>query len=198
MARHLPCCCDSQQCWPEYTTAVPRKQKDGTTVSGPWPTSVALYNENMAGVDHNEQLQGYYNANLKFHKYIFWFLINVAITDSYILCKHNTSLNIKNMHSFRESLTKEPIVGYFSRKRAGHPASISIRPALLPRKKFCSDHFLSHGNPQGCRCHYCSATKHQRHKAKWFCKDCQVYLCYLGKYEDCFLRYHKQLGLHKK
>ena len=50
----------------------------------------------MGGVDQNDQLRGYYNVRLKcrkYYKYIFWFLFDLAITNSYILTKRHTDLN---------------------------------------------------------------------------------------------------------
>ena len=64
----------STNCDPTETTTVKRRQKDGTTSIVPCPTSVHLYNKYMGGVDHNDQLRGYYNIRLKgrkFYKYIF-------------------------------------------------------------------------------------------------------------------------------
>ena len=43
------------------------------------------------GVDRGDQLRGYYNCRTKsrkFYKYIFYFLLDVTITNAYILYKH--------------------------------------------------------------------------------------------------------------
>ena len=71
-----------------------------------------LYNNNMGGVDNNGQLRGYYHVRLKcrkFYKYIFWFLFDVAIVNSFILCKHFTHLGIRDMKTFRTQLAKSLI-----------------------------------------------------------------------------------------
>ena len=50
---------------PTNTDTVTRKRKDGSRQSYSCPTSVALYNQNMGGVDHNGQLRGYYHVRLR-------------------------------------------------------------------------------------------------------------------------------------
>ena len=50
-----------------------------------------LYNTNMGGVDHNDQLRGYYHVRLKcrkFYKYIFWSVFDVAIVVSFFVNTH--------------------------------------------------------------------------------------------------------------
>ena len=144
---------------PTVMEAVQRKRTDGARMSVSCPASFILYNKYMGGVDHSDQLRGYYTSNLKFrkyYKYIFWFLVNVAITNSFILSKEHSSLNIKNTKMFRITLAKELIGGYCSRKRAG-------RLSLLPIKKFCKDHLPIRGNLQGHHCCYCYTTRRVSH-----------------------------------
>ena len=62
----------STNCDPSQTTTV-RHDNNGTSNSIPCPMSVYLYNKYMGGLDHNDQLRGYYNVRLKgFYKYIFF------------------------------------------------------------------------------------------------------------------------------
>ena len=69
-----------------------------------------LYNKFMGGVDHNDQLRGYYNVRMKcrkFYKYIFWFLFDVAVTNSYILFRHynaDPNTHVPDLKSFRVEL----------------------------------------------------------------------------------------------
>ena len=54
------------------------------------PESIRLYNQYMSGVDENDQLRGYYavtTKSTKCYKYIFWFLFDVAIINTFILYK---------------------------------------------------------------------------------------------------------------
>ena len=62
--------------------------RDGLRVSVQCPDAVVLYNQYMAGVDKGDQYRQYYRVRtkcIKNYKYIFWFLFDVAITNSYIL-----------------------------------------------------------------------------------------------------------------
>ena len=73
---------------PTIEEEVTRKKKDGSTIPVKCPQSVVLYNKIMGGVDYNDQLRGYYRVRLKckkFYKYIFWFLFDVAVTNSYVV-----------------------------------------------------------------------------------------------------------------
>ena len=81
------------------TGTVKRIKKNGTRETFPCPSSIALYNRFMGGVDHYDQLRGYYNTPIKcrkYCKYIFWFLVDVAIVNAFILCKEFSSLEILN------------------------------------------------------------------------------------------------------
>ena len=73
---------------PSETTSVDRRQKDGTRISVCCPLCVLLYNMYMGGVDEADQLRGYYHVRLKCtknYKYVFWFMFDVATTNSFIL-----------------------------------------------------------------------------------------------------------------
>lgn len=171
---------------PTIDVQVMRKKKDGTRTAVNCPQSVSLYNKYMGGVDHNDQLRGYYHVRLKcrkYYKYIFWFLFDVAVINSYILATHYTDLSIKDVKAFRTELAKGLIGEYSSRKRPG-------RPTLNPAKRFCAAHFPMRGSEKVHRCHFCHTYKHQRHETVWYCKDCDRFLCHNGREDDCFLLYH--------
>ena len=167
------------------------RKKDGSTVSVRCPHSVVLYNKYMGGVDHNDQLRGYYHVRLKckkFYKYVFWFMFDVAITNSYILCKHFTHLGESDVKSFRSTLAKDLVGGYCSRKQPGR------RSLSLPSsKRFCASHFPVRGADKVHRCHYCSKYNNKRSSTVWYCNDCQLFLCHTGREDDCFVLYHKHI-----
>ena len=110
---------------PTSTCYVLRKNKDGTRSKVKCPKSIALYNQHMGGVDRNDQLRGYYHVRLKcrkYYKYIFWFLFDVAVTNSFILYKQYINTNMKSVITFRTDLARELIGEYCSRKRPGRPS----------------------------------------------------------------------------
>ena len=81
---------EATNCDPTVQEQVSRKQKDGTSIQVKSPQSVVLYNKYMGGVDHNDQLRGYYHVCLKcrkYYKYIFWSMFDLAVTNAYILYK---------------------------------------------------------------------------------------------------------------
>ena len=137
---------------PTINVQVLRKKKDGTRTPVNCPQSISLYNKHMGGVDQSDQLKGYYHVQLKcrkYYKYIFWFLFDVAVINSYILSRHYTDLNIKDVKTFRADLAKGLIGEYSSHKRSGR------RPTLQLAKRFCSAHFPVRGSRENsCLHHY--------------------------------------------
>ena len=167
---------------PTKEETVKRKNKDGTTREVPCPQATRLYNMFMGGVDLSDQLRGYYHLRLKsrkFYKYIVWFLIDLAITNAYILCKNFTHLRITSTKAFRASLAKELIGSYCSRKKVGRP---SLQPAH--KRIRYSAHFSVkkvRAGGKGHRCHFCQTFFKRRRETVWFCNTCAVYLCHSGR-----------------
>ena len=175
--------------WQYKNMTVIRKLRDGTRREVPSPKSVVLYNKYMGGVDHNDQLRGYYHVRLKcrkYYKYTFWFIFEVALTNSYILCKHHTDHGINDIKTFRVTLAKSLIRDYCTRKRSSRPTTQQTS------KKFCPAHFPVRGSDKNHRCHYCHLYRKERHETKWFCRDCGHFLCHSGTEEDCFYIYHNK------
>ena len=117
----------STNCQPNDAGSVLRRQLDGSRLPVPCPASILSY-KFMGGVDHGDQLRGYYSCRTKsqkFYKYIFTFLLDVAITNAFILMKHHTSSNkFVNIKSFRIELAKKLIGDCSSRHRRGRGGSI--------------------------------------------------------------------------
>ena len=108
----------STNCQPSSCGTVNRKQRDGTSLEVPCPASIISYNNFMGGVDRGDQLRGYYRCrskSRKFYKYIFFFLFDVAITNTYLLLKSSGSCPFKDLKSFRLQLAKDLIGDYCSR-----------------------------------------------------------------------------------
>ena len=76
---------------PTLELTVSRQLSDGSKIEVPCPSSISEYNTYMRGVDRGDQIRGYYKTRTKcrkFYKYIFWFLFDTAITNSYVLHKN--------------------------------------------------------------------------------------------------------------
>ena len=92
----------------------------------------------MGGVDRGDQVHGYYSCRTKcrkFYKYIFHFLLDVAITNAFILQKHYCRADSphKTILEFCLKLAKKLIGDYCSRRRPGRGAGV-IRS--LPLRHF--------------------------------------------------------------
>ena len=164
------------------TGTVLRHQKDGSRIPVPCPQSIIDYNMFMGGVDRGDQVRGYYSCRTKcrkFYKYIFHFLFDVAITNSFILQKHFCQdSRHKNILDFRLQLAKELIGEYCSRRRPGRGAGV-IRS--LPLRHFPTtiplDTTTKLAKHKRERCAHC---RDSRVDSSWYCPECQVWLCHTG------------------
>ena len=126
---------------PTGSTAVLRCQRDGSRRPVTCPVMVRDYNELMGGVDTGDQARGYYRMRTKFRKfymYIFSFVKDVAVTNSYILYKqHTPSPKLKSIKDFRLELATQLIGSYNLRKLPGrHSYPSTTTPThTFPDKK---------------------------------------------------------------
>ena len=108
-----------------------RKQQDGSTLRVPAPAAIQSYNQWMGSVDQGDQLRKYYQLRLKsrkFYKYIFWFLTDVCIINTYRLHSAYSNEPYPNLKSFWLDLAKTLIGRYNSRKRPVPNMSHHISP----------------------------------------------------------------------
>ncbi len=198
---------------PVQSKSVERRQKDGSKLVVPCPDAVVQYNKFMGGVDKGDQLRHYYCFRLKCvknYKYIFWFLLDVAITNAHILSRFSpTTTNLKPLKTFRLHLAEQLIGNYHSRKRVGRPGlarNLPHPPPPLPSpddngppapQRSCTStslHLPSHREKK--RCVYCRdyRTPSRRRETVWYCKDCESRpaLCLTGQEDgsDCFRLWH--------
>ncbi len=143
----------------------------------------------MGGVDLNDQLRQYYHLRLKSrknYKYFFWFIVDVALSNAYILTKFDTYLSdtYKTIKSFRIELAKQMIGDYNSRKRRGRRTSNYVKSKKITHFPKKTEDGKQH------RYHYHYTYLKTRKYTTWFCHDCQQYLCHNGREDDCFLKYH--------
>ena len=126
----------STGCDPLAVCSVQRREKDGSRGPVRCPDSIILYNQYMGGVDRGDQKRGYYQCRTKshkFYKYIFKFLLDVSVTNTYILqCESGTS-SFSTIKDFRIQLAKMLIGDYSSRRRPGRSGGVVRR---LPLRHF--------------------------------------------------------------
>ena len=149
----------------------------------------------MRGVDRGDQIRGYYKTRTKcrkFYKYIFWFLFDTAITNSYVLHKnYRADLTSKNMtmKQFRLQLADSLIGDYCTRKKPGRTALATVPRSVnlihIPVTK-TEDTIKKRS-----KCTLC-ARAHIRKDTQWKCKGCSVWLCFNGRSDDCFNKWHTQ------
>ena len=134
----------------------------------------------MAAVDKGNQSRGYYHCRIKsrkFYKYIYYFLIDVTITNAFILYRGWSGATEITIKQFRIQLAKELIGEYCSRYRAEYNGSL-IKP--LPFSHFpMKITATSPGQRNRGRCTYCYQQK-KRCDSQWYCHECGVWLCHPG------------------
>ena len=157
------------------------------------PKVVNNYNQAMGGVDKADQLGVYYCFQLKSFKWwkkvFFWFL-EVAVVNSYLLHKETISRPLSHL-GFRRSLIKLLVstIDFAARPRPGrHRCHDSVeRPQ--PGK-----HFLSTGKRRDCV--VCSNRESgERHLTKYYCCTCSNHPPLHP--ENCFEDYHTAKRLKK-
>ena len=183
-------------CQPANSGSVLRGTQDGSLIPVPCPQSIILYNTYIGGVDRGDQLRGYYQCRRKFYKYlIFYSLIDVAITNAFILMKNHTSKGSRmSIKDFWLQLASQLIGEYCSWCRHGRTSS-SIRPLPLRHFPVKIDDDSNPAKRRRGNCAYCRQTKHSRMNTSWLCRECSVWLCHSGDRDDCFLQWHAHLGM---
>ncbi|XP_053372688.1 piggyBac transposable element-derived protein 4-like [Mercenaria mercenaria] len=155
------------------------------------PHSVSAYNRFMGGVDLHDQLRMKYDVgrnSKKWWKYLFWFLLNCSIVNSFIMFKMvsrriNKRKRINHL-DFRLELVRDLIGGYSKRKRSG---IVLDYPGLVDVQNI-------HGHVNGRlpgpkrRCQYHMKQLNARRETVYGCTVCNVHLCK----EGCHHRYHNQ------
>ena len=177
---------------PQQQSSVLRRLQDGSRTNIPCPEALELYNMHMGGVDKNDQLRQYYHVRLKsrkFYRYIFWFLFEVCMANTYILHQHYSGAARQPLKEFRLEVARGLIGDYNSRKRAGRS---SLPPTVLPLRHFPVK--FTEGPEERWvrrRCWYCQNKHNRRRDTTWYCRDCQLHLCHTGiPTSDCFLKHH--------
>ena len=157
------------------------------------PHSVSAYNKSMGGVDLHDQLRAKYPSGRKSKKwwrYLFWFLLDSAIVNSYVLYSEWSTRQMKKKRyshlDFRQELLKELIGGYRKVKRTERDTTLD-RPALVPVQNL-SGHSNVRLNRKRTSCKYHLTRLGQRRDTVYGCNVCNVHLC-----KECHAGYHQSV-----
>ena len=100
------------------------------------PQVVHSYNKNMCGVDLSDQLRQYYSCgrrSKKYWKYMFWFIVDIAINNAYIASKGQLD-DIGKQFYFRVALSKQLIDGFSARIRTAQKRTANDDSVVAKKK----------------------------------------------------------------
>ncbi|CAG9568336.1 unnamed protein product [Danaus chrysippus] len=111
-----------------------KTQKDGSKKSIRCPLLIPEYTKRMGGGDHFDQLRPHYAVGRRSRKWwtrIFYFFIDVAITNAYLIYKTNIRVHsVMNQKEFRIALSRKLVDNQTFRKR-----SFQTMPKHITKKK---------------------------------------------------------------
>ena len=135
----------------------------------------------------------------KYYKYIFWFLIDVCIINTYRLHTQHT----KSQHTLKSfwlekglELAKALIGNYNSRKRPVPKMTSHISPPPPTPSSLRHVRYKTSSKKGMSRCWFCShiCKPPARKETTWYCKECDLHLCRTGvPATDCFLKHHRAM-----
>ena len=136
------------------------------------------------------------DADLKAENFtsIYFFLLDVAITNAFILMKNFTSsCPFKDFKSFRLQLAKELTGEYCSRRRRGRGGTVIHSLPFWQYPIRLDDDNDGPRHPRGpCALH--RDIHHRRVLSTWYCRECGEWLCHSGDpSSDCFMKWHTRL-----
>ena len=161
------------------------------------PAVIYQYNKHMGGVDLADQLHKYSSAgrpSYKCYRYLFWFLIDISICNSFILYNHYKQEHGQGkvkQFNFRTNLAKQLIRGFSSAISAGHSAKRCKMESLSLEPDNAGKHFSVkiEGRKEVCikckKLHW-KTDLGRSVETTFQCLQCNIALC-----KTCFNHYHK-------
>ncbi|XP_052233143.1 piggyBac transposable element-derived protein 4-like [Dreissena polymorpha] len=147
----------------------------------------------MGGVDLHDQLRAKYPSgrnSKKWWRYLFWFLLDSAIVNSFVLYNEWSTRETKKRRythlDLRRELLKELIGGYRKRKHRDRDDAVD-RPALMPVENIVCLRDVR-PNAKWTTCTYHKTRVGNRSDTVYGCKVCNVHLC-----KECHVVYHQEL-----
>ena len=144
------------------------------------PAAIFAYNQYMGGVDLHDQLRMNYSLgrnSKKWWRYLFWFLVNCSIVNSFLLFKASSQRPQKKKRyshiDFRIDLALELIAGFCKRKRR---ASEIDNGGLVSAENIEGHIHGKLSGPKG-RCRYHLKKLNVRKGTVYGCTVCRVHLC---------------------
>lgn len=180
---------------PKDIIEIKRTQKDGSKKNMFCPLAIKKYTEFMGGVDLFDHYRSSYPVGRKSRKNwhrIFWFLLEAAIINSYIVYMTTHSIRRNTHKEFRLRLARALIDNFSSRKKQaavfktkkggcyGVPDETRLSNVGLHMPRISKYR----------RCRFCS-TRAKEQRTKYSCSICLVSLCAA----PCFENYHSTPAL---
>lgn len=155
------------------------------------PLSIKKYTEFMGGVDHFDHFRASYPLGRKSRKNwhrLFWFLLEAAVINAYIVYMTTHSERRNTHKEFRLRLGRGLINNFTSRKKIApvfktKKGGATAVPEEL-RKADVGTHMPELSKFR--RCRMCS-TRAKEQRSKYICKICKVSLCAA----PCFEMFHQ-------
>lgn len=176
------------------TSTVLRKNGKGERIQVKCPTGISDYNKYMGGVDKFDQYMSPYSISQKSRKWwikLFYYMVDTAIVNSYILYKESCNKNKKKYIThleFRSRLTDELIGNFSCRKKctsSPHEQRSKKKQKLSINHNFTGVDHMPKFIDKYRRCKMCS-TKAKEKRSNMICSTCEITLC-----KQCFEPYHK-------
>lgn len=164
------------------------------------PEAITEYNKYMGGVDRGDQLLSYYgfpHRTVKWWRRAFFFLVDVAIVNSYIMyCEQSRGRRMSH-ELFRLELAKELIsAGSDTSQTHPQPSHGPRHQPQQPLARLTERHFpgqfekSANGRQIQRCCAVCSSRKGRGKKTTtFFCKQCDMPMCIV----PCFELHHTKV-----
>nr|XP_042912958.1 piggyBac transposable element-derived protein 4-like [Parasteatoda tepidariorum] len=167
-----------------FEESVTKRRIGGDRQEVKCPITFLKYNSNMGGVDLADQNRKYYNTSRKSRKwwqYLFWFLLDTAVNNSFILYSLSNTEEKKHMK----------LLDYKMLLIKTMAKPIKLAPSTPTNLAQIADHVRVKWEKKCCR--RCAKLKVKTVsgnfvKTTWICQACQVSLCI-----DCFGKYHDEM-----
>jgi len=178
-----------------------RMQRNGHALLVTCPQPILEYTKRMGGVDRFDRYRAVYSVSHKSRKWwfrIFYFTVDTAIVNAFILYKAVHPESPMLLLDFRVDLFRSLVSGYTSRYRRSSLEGSSFVKYRLQAKARCKmlgvpetirlqegDHYPQQTDKFR-RCRLCSSRKNNK-RSRIICVKCNVALCIA----PCFRLFHK-------